>query len=104
MKEVIQHLDVHSGMTKINEYVAAADQPATQITKKSYDTPESPPSFNPIPIDTPVSIDFDIILGGEPPINYLKILMLQYIILLWFNKYIAHSLIKKIAVPGVTVP
>ena len=39
MKEVIQHIYAHYGITNIDDYVVAADQHATQITKKSHDTP-----------------------------------------------------------------
>ena len=72
MKEVIQHLYAHYGITNIDEYVAAADQHATQITKKSHDTPERPPSSDPIPNDIPVSLDVDTSPGGEPPLNHKK--------------------------------
>ena len=81
MKEVIQYLYAHYGITNIDEYVAAADQHATQITKKSHDTPERPPSSDPISNDIPVSLDVDTSPGGEPPLNHksnhLQILMLQ---------------------------
>ena len=70
MKEVIQHLYVHYGIANIDEYVAAADQHATQVTKKSDNTPERPPSSDPIPTDIPVSLDVDTSLGEEPSLNH----------------------------------
>ena len=71
---VIKELSLHAhyGITNIDEYVAAADQHATQITKKSHDTPERPPSPDPIPNDIPVSLDVDTGPGGEPPLNHKK--------------------------------
>ena len=42
MKEVLQYLNAHFWITNTDEYVAAAYQYATQITKKSHDTPERP--------------------------------------------------------------
>ena len=72
MKEVIQHLYANYGITNIDEYVAAADQHTTQITKESHDTPERPPSSDPIPNDIPVSLDVNTSSGGEPPLNHKK--------------------------------
>ena len=72
MKEVIQYLYAHYGITNIDEHVATADQHATQITKKSHDAPERPPSSDPIPNDIPVSLDVDTSPGGEPPLNHKK--------------------------------
>ena len=69
MKEVIQHLYAHYGITNIDEYVAAADQHAAHITKKSHNSPNRPPSSDPIPNDILVSVDVDTSQGGEPPLN-----------------------------------
>ena len=51
MKEVIQHLYAHYGITNIDEYnyiiCGNADQLVIQVTKKSHDTPERPPPSDP---------------------------------------------------------